>query len=133
MCSVGSLADRLRDRMRPRGQDDGAKGRDGRRGIHGLRGIARTARRGKALEKHGMAQRGMALAWEWERAWAWARATGMGKLNNLAGPDDPAWRSRNKGGDRRGQRGRARGKTEPEACLRVCARKSSDPQLTWKG
>lgn len=51
----------------------------------GLRGIARTARRGKALEKHGMAQRGMALAWEWERAWAWARAASMGSSTTWPG------------------------------------------------
>lgn len=125
VCSVGSLADRLRDRMRPSGQDDGAKGRDGHRGIHGLRGLAWD-------RAHGKARQGIGKAWHGP-AWhgigvGMGASMGMGtssehgQLNNLAGPDDPAWRSRNKGGDRRGQRGRARGKIEPEECLRVCVR-----------
>lgn len=50
----------------------------------------------QSMEKHGMARRGMAWEWAWARAW---------QLNkNLAGPEDPAWRSRNTGDGQRGGR-----------------------------
>lgn len=80
-CSVGGLADRLRDRMRPRGRMTGQRGamvgRVGSMACVGSRARQGEAEHGKAWEgmlRHGTAWHGMA----WERAWVWAW-----QLNNL--------------------------------------------------
>ena len=84
--------------------------------------IARRARRGKAWKRHG-------TAWAWHgMAWHARHGHGRGQAQqpNLAGPDDPAWRSRNTGD---GQEGGGEGKRARENRKEyVYARMSSEAQ-----
>lgn len=65
-----------------------------------LGGIARRARRGKAWKKHAAAWACNGMAY---KAWTWAWEA---QQPNLAGSDDPAWRSRNTGDGQEGGQGK---------------------------
>lgn len=117
-CSVGGLADRLRDRMRPRGRMTGQRGamvgRVGSMACVGSRARQGEAEHGKAWEgmlRHGTAWHGM--VW---RGNGHGYGHGSSTTYNLTGPDDPAWRSRNTGD---GQRGRARERIRVCLCVRA--------------
>lgn len=108
-------------------QDNGTMASDGR--VGSMACVGSRARQGEA--KHGRAWHG--VAWHWRGnghgAWAWAW-----QLNNHPSRAGRPSLAVSKHGRRAegGERAR-RARENQSVFVCVCARMSSDPQLTWKG